>query len=137
MPDRSMPQFPEPDTSPFWESVKNEQLSYQQCNVCNTVVFYPRYACSSCGSGELVWKDSKGEGEIYTYSVVRQNRNPAFADLGAYVLAYVDLDEGFRMMTNVVGIKNPLTDIKIGQRVKVKFEKQESGEFPVPVFELI
>ena len=132
-----MPQFPEPDTLPFWEATKNEKLKYQQCSMCNSVVFYPRFACTHCGSDELEWKDSKGEGEIYTYSVVRQNRNPAFADLGAYVLAYVDLDEGFRMMSNIVGIKNPITDVKIGQRVKVKFEKQGSGEFPVPVFELI
>ena len=132
-----MPQFPEPDTLPFWEATKNEKLKYQQCNMCNSVVFYPRFACTHCGSDELQWKDSKGEGEIYTYSVVRQNRNPAFADLGAYVLAYVDLDEGFRMMSNIVGIKNPITDVKIGQRVRVKFEEQDSGEFPVPVFELI
>ena len=132
-----MPQFPEPDTLPFWEATKNEKLKYQQCNMCNSVVFYPRFACTHCGSDELEWKDSKGEGEIYTYSVVRQNRNPAFADLGAYVLAYVDLDEGFRMMSNIVGIKNPITDVKIGQRVRVKFEEQDSGEFPVPVFELI
>ena len=137
MSDRSMPQFPEPDTLPFWEATKNEKLKYQQCNMCNSVVFYPRFACTHCGSDELEWKDSKGEGEIYTYSVVRQNRNPAFADLGAYVLAYVDLDEGFRMMSNIVGIKNPITDVKIGQRVRVKFEEQDSGEFPVPVFELI
>ena len=80
MSDRSMPQFPEPDTLPFWEATKNEKLKYQQCSMCNSVVFYPRFACTHCGSDELEWKDSKGEGEIYTYSVVRQNRNPAFAD---------------------------------------------------------
>ena len=71
---------------------------------------------------------------MYTYSVVRQNRNPAFSDLGAYALAYIDLDEGFRMLSNVVGIGNPLTDVKIGQRVKVQFEKQDDGEYPVPLF---
>ncbi len=132
-----MPQFPEPDTLPFWEATKNEKLKYQQCSMCNSVVFYPRFACTHCGSDELEWKDSKGEGEIYTYSVVRQNRNPAFADLGAYVLAYVDLDEGFRMMTNIVDIKNLITDVRSGQRVKVKFENHDCGEFRVPVFELI
>jgi len=49
-------------------------------------------------------------------------------------LAYIDLDEGFRMMSNVVGIENPLTDVKIGQRVTVQFEEQDDGEYPVPVF---
>jgi uncharacterized OB-fold protein len=134
MPNRSMPQFPEPDTQPFWDATKNSELKYQQCNTCNEVVFYPRGMCPNCGSSDLAWKTSKGEGTVYTYSVVRQNRNPAFADLGAYALAYIDLDEGFRMLSNVVGIGNPLTDVKIGQRVKVQFEKQDDGEYPVPVF---
>ena len=134
MPNRSMPKFPEPDTQPFWEATKRGELTYQQCDVCNEIVFYPRGACTNCGSGELTWKVSKGEGTVYTYSVVRQNRNPAFSDLGAYALAYIDLDEGFRMLSNVVGIGNPLTDVKIGQRVKVQFEKQDDGEYPVPLF---
>ena len=54
--------------------------------------------------------------------------------LGAYAVAYVDLDEGFRMLTNVVGVADPTKDIKIGQRVKVQFEKQDSGDYPIPVF---
>jgi uncharacterized OB-fold protein len=49
----------------------------------------------------------------------------------------VDLDEGFRMLTNVVGVENPLTDVKIGQRVRVDFEKQDSGDYPIPVFKPI
>ena len=134
MPNRSMPQFPEPDTQPFWDATKNSELKYQQCNTCNEVVFYPRGMCTNCGSSDLAWKTSKGEGTVYTYSVVRQNRSPAFSGLGAYALAYIDLDEGFRMLSNVVGIGKPLTDVKIGQRVKVQFEKQDDGEYPVPVF---
>ena len=110
------------------------ELRYQRCNACNNVVFTPRAHCDKCGSLELMWQQSAGTGTIYTYSVVRQNRNPAFVDLGAYVVAYVDLDEGFRMMTNIVGIADPLKDVQIGQRVQVEFEPQDSGEYPVPVF---
>ena len=62
------------------------------------------------------------------------NRAPGFADLGAYSVAYVDLDEGFRMMTTIVGVEDQLTDIHIGQRVRVEFEKQDEGEYPIPVF---
>jgi len=131
---RPMPRFPEPDTQPFWEATKNSELKYQQCNVCSEIIFYPRGACTNCGSSDWEWKTSKGEGTVYTYSVVRQNRNPAFADLGAYALAYIDLDEGFRMLSNVVGVANPLTDVKVGQRVKVQFEQQEEGEYLIPVF---
>lgn len=134
---RPMPKFFEPDTQAFWDATKNEQLLYQQCNDCDTVVFTPRSHCTNCGSANLAEKVSSGEGTVYTYSVVRQNRNPAFADLGAYALAYIDLDEGFRMLSNVVGVANPLTDIQIGQRVKVKFEQQEEGEYLIPLFEPI
>ncbi|MDA0351019.1 MAG: OB-fold domain-containing protein [Chloroflexi bacterium] len=134
---RPMPKFFEPDTQAFWDATNDEQLVYQQCKACNEVVFTPRAHCTSCGSADLEQKTSKGDGTVYTYSVVRQNRNPAFADLGAYALAYIDLDEGFRMLSNVVGVANPQTDVKVGQRVKVKFEKQDEGEYLIPLFEPI
>ena len=79
-------------------------------------------------------QESKGEGTVYTYSVVRQNRMPAFAELGAYSVAYIDLDEGFRMMSTVTGVDDPVNEISIGMRVKVEFEEQDEGEYPIPVF---
>jgi len=78
-------------------------------------------------------KESKGQGTVYTYSVVRLNRHPAFAPLGPYAVAYVDLDEGFRILTNVVNVADPTTDVKIGQRVKVTWDDQESG-ISLPLF---
>ena len=134
MPNRPQPMFPEHDTQAFWDAAKNGQLTYQVCQDCNTVVFTPRAHCTDCGSERLDQRISKGAGTVYTYSVVRQNRVPAFAELGAYAVAYVDLDEGFRMMTNIVGVANPLTDVHCGQRVRVEFEAQESGDYLVPVF---
>ncbi len=134
---RPMPQFFEPDTQSFWDATKEKKLLYQDCVDCDEVVFTPRAHCTICGSDKLVEKESKGEGTVYTYSVVRQNRNPAFADLGAYALAYIDLDEGFRMLSNVVNVENPLTDVSIGQRVRVVFEEQEEGDYLIPLFEPI
>jgi uncharacterized OB-fold protein len=129
---RPQPRFPEPDTQPFYDATKEHRLTYQVCNSCKNVVFFPRAHCPACGSRDLGWKDSKGLGTVYTYSVVRLNRHPAFAPLGPYAVAYVDLDEGFRILTNIVGVTNPLTDVKIGQRVKLQWEDQESGiAFPM------
>lgn len=130
---RPQPQFPEKNTEPFWEGVKSHELRYQTCDDCGTVVFSPRLVCTSCGSSNLTWNVSKGEGTVYTYSVVRQNRMPGFIDLGAYSVAYIDLDEGFRMLSTVI-VDDPTTQIQIGQRVKVEFEPQEDGEYPIPVF---
>ncbi len=134
MPNKPQPAFPEPDTQEFWDATKDGRLVYQQCNDCSEVIFTPRAQCPTCGSSNVESKDSAGAGTVYTYSVVRQNRHPAFADLGAYAVAYVDLDEGFRMLTNIVGVDDPTTDIDVGMRVQVEFEAQESGDFPVPVF---
>lgn len=134
MPDRPMPAFPELDTQAYWEATKQKKLIYQQCNACQTVVFTPRAHCTNCGAGDLATKESKGEGKVYTFSVVRQNRQAAFAEMGAYSVAYIDLDEGFRMLSTVVGVADPTKDIEVGMRVKVDFEKQDSSEYLVPVF---
>ena len=134
MPNRPQPRFPEPNTAPYWDGAKHHELRYQTCNECAEVVFYPRAHCTSCGSADLAWQTSKGAGTVYTYSVIRQTRNPAFKDLGALAVAYVDLDEGFRMLTNVVGVGDPTKDVHCGQRVQVEFEEQDSGEYPIPVF---
>lgn len=134
MPSRPQPIFPEHDTKPYWDAVKQGRLTYQVCRACAAVVFTPRSHCTECGSEDLEVRESKGLGTVYTYSVIRQNRVPAFAELGAYALAYVDLDEGFRMLTNIVGVADPTKDVRIGQRVRVEFEAQDSGEYSVPVF---
>jgi len=131
---RPQPRFPEPDTQPFWEATKNHELKYQVCRGCSKVIFFPRRHCAHCGALESDWRTSKGEGAVYTYSVVRLNRSPAFRDLGPYAVAFVDLDEGFRILTNVVGVADPVKDVKIGMRVKVRWEDQEGG-VSLPLFE--
>ena len=134
MSNRPQPLFPEPNSEPFWEGVKAGELRYQTCNDCNTLVFNPREHCPNCLSNNLKWNLSKGEGEVYTFSIVRQNRVPGFVEMGAYCVAYIDLDEGFRMLSTVVGVANPLTDIHVGQRVRISFEPQDTGDYPIPVF---
>jgi uncharacterized OB-fold protein len=134
MANRPLPRFPEPDTQRFWEATREHKLTYPTCDDCGGIVFFPRRHCPACGSLSLTWHESKGLGTVYSYSVVRQNRNPSFKDLGAYAVAYVDLDEGFRIMTNVVGVADPTKDISIGQRVKVAWEDQEGGEVSLPLF---
>ena len=134
MANRPQPHFPEPDTKHYWEGVQAGELRYQTCIDCKAVKFYPTAHCQKCGGGNLSWNVSKGEGEVYTFSVVMLNRIPGFQELGAYAVAYVDLDEGFRMLTNVMVDGDPTQLVKIGQRVRVEYEKQESGEYPIPVF---
>jgi uncharacterized OB-fold protein len=132
---RPQPRFPEPDTQPFWEATKRHELTYQTCNRCNAVIFYSRSHCTKCGSSDSTRRVSKGQGTVYTFSVIMQSRHPAFAELGPYAVAYVDLDEGFRLMTNIVGVKEPIKDISCGMRVKLRWEDQGEGDLSLPMFE--
>lgn len=127
-----LPHFPEPDTQPFWEATKNHQLRYQLCDDCSGIVFHPRRHCTHCLSLNLSWKTSRGEGAIYTYSIVRSTYHPAFRSRVPYVVAWIDLDEGFRMLSNVVGIDDPAADVRVGQRVRVDWE--DHGDVSLPRF---
>ncbi|MBE3556949.1 MAG: OB-fold domain-containing protein [Firmicutes bacterium] len=131
--ERPLPRFPEPDTQAFWEATKGHTLRYQVCNQCGGLVFFPRRHCTHCTSVDLRWESSKGEGTLYTYTIIRQNGHPYFRAKLPYVIAYVDLDEGFRMMTELVGIDD-LSQLDCGKRVHLDWEEHE--EVNLPVFRL-
>ena len=126
---RPQPTLDEADTGPFWEATKQHELRYQVCDDCGGVVFYPRRHCPHCMSMKLSWKTSRGEGAIYTYTIIRQIGHPAFRELAPYVVAWIDLDEGFRMMSNVVGVD--VDNVHIGQRVRVTWEDQDGVSLPL------
>ena len=127
-PRRPLPTLLEPDTQPFWEATKNHELRYQVCDDCNKIVFYPRRHCPHCMGLNLSWKTSQGEGSVYTYTVIRQIAHPAFRERAPYIIAWIDLDEGFRMLSTVVG-----DEITIGQRVRVTWDDQEN-DISLPLF---
>jgi uncharacterized OB-fold protein len=81
--------------------------------------------------GDLQWKVSAGLGTIYSYSVVRLSYHPFFRTKVPYVVAYVDLDEGPRFLTNVTGIEDPLTEVSVGQRVELAWETHEELSIPL------
>ena len=126
---RPQPTLDEADTGPFWEATKQHELRYQVCDGCGGVVFYPRRHCPHCMSMKLSWKTSRGEGTVYTYTVIRQIGHPAFRELAPYVVAWIDLDEGFRMLSNVVGVD--VDNVHIGQRVRVTWEDQDGVSLPL------
>jgi len=131
---RPLPDATEDDTQAFWAATKDRRLTYQQCEDCGTVVFYPRRHCTGCTSGRLAWKDAKGTGTIYTYSVVRQSYHPFFRSQAPYVVAWIDLDEGPRLISNVIGVTQPDMSL-IGSRVAVEWEAHET--LSIPLFRLI
>ncbi len=130
---RPLPNLNDLDTGPFWRATKDKRLTYQQCSDCGALVFHPRRHCTGCLGGALQWKTSAGLGRVYTYSIVRQSYHPFFRQQVPYAVAWVDLDEGPRLVSNLVGVADPGRDIQIGMRVKVRWEAHEA--LCLPLFE--
>ena len=130
-PSRPLPRTDEHDTRAFWAATKNKQLTYQQCSSCNTVVFFPRRQCTGCTSGTLVEKVASGRGTVYTYSVVRQSYHPFFRKQVPYAVAWIDLEEGPRIQSNIVGVADPLKEVRCGLPVTVEWEEHEGLCIPL------
>jgi uncharacterized OB-fold protein len=119
-----------PDTRPFWDGCRAGQLLYQNCRSCGRVQFYPRTRCVGCSQPTLEWRRSAGAGTVHAVTVVYRAPSAAFQPDVPYAIALVDLDEGFRMMANVIGC-DPET-VAIGDQVRLIFEHR--GEVSLPQF---
>ncbi len=123
----------DPGSAPYWEALKEGRLVLKSCEGCGKAHFYPRELCPYCHSADLSWIEASGHGLIYSFTVCRRPAGPAFVDEVPYVVALIDLAEGPRMMSRVVG--DP-TKVAIGQHVKVLFERQPDG-LVLPFFESV
>jgi uncharacterized OB-fold protein len=112
------------ENEPFWNATAQGKLLVKRCTACGEAHHYPRTLCPFCFSDKTEWTEGSGRGTIYTFSVMRRAAEP-------YVMAYVTLDEGPTMMTNIVDCD--FDALKIGQKVKVVFKPSEGGA-PVPMF---
>lgn len=116
---------PTPESQPFWEAAARGTLLLRHCSDCERSFHYPRSHCPLCGSTRTGWRQAAGEGVIYTCSISHRAEPP-------YCIAYVALDEGPIVLTNIVNA--PLAAIRIGQRVKVVFVPAADGR-AIPMFE--
>ena len=119
------------DAKLYWKAAAEDHLIFKCCQSCAHVHFPPRYLCPQCWSENLQWIKSKGLGTVYSLTIMRRAPMPEFETNIPYVVALVDLDEGPRMMANIVG--ENATDTQIGQRVAVCFEPRGDG-MKVPQF---
>lgn len=113
-----------PETAPYWEAAERGELLVKTCSACGKAHYYPRTLCPFCFSADTRWEKAKGTGRVYSYSVMRRAAVP-------YVMAYVTLDEGVTMMTNIVDCD--VDDVSIDDRVAVVFKATEGGP-PIPCF---
>ena len=94
---------PTPETQPFWDGCAAGELRIQRCADCGRPYFYPRPVCPACGSRDVEWFTASGRATLYSY-VINHRPAPGFEDDAPYAIAVVELDEGPRMMTSIVGL---------------------------------
>jgi uncharacterized OB-fold protein len=123
----------DPESAPYWSALKENRLILKHCRDCGRHHFYPRALCPHCHSDALEWSDARGTGSIYSFTVARRPAGPAFKADAPYVVAVIDLDEGARMMTNIV--TDNVDAVRIGQRVAVQFDAV-TDEDTLPKFRL-
>ena len=116
LPPEDMPDF----HRPFWVALKAHELRVQKCEDCGTLRYVPKEICAACGSARCEWTPVSGRGSVYTYTVIHRGPTPAYQADAPYVIAHVELDEGPRMISNLIGCDPK--DVRIGMPVEAVFE---------------
>src|SRR5450759_1750095 len=91
-----------PDSQAYWDGARQDRLMIRKCKTCGELHFMPRYLCPSCWSTELEWIQASGYGKVHSFTVIRRPSLPSFAERVPYVVALIDLDEGPRMLANIL-----------------------------------
>ena len=130
---KPLPQ-PTPWSKPFWEGCKKHSLLIQKCQDCQTVIFYPKMFCPDCLSSNIEWIKASGRGKVYSYMTVYSYQPTEFQEDLPYVVAVIELEEGVRLMSNI--IECPPEKLKCDMEVEVVFE-DVTEEITLPKFRAI
>lgn len=120
---------PDGDSKFYWESCQKEKLMIQQCMDCDEHIFYPRIVCPHCMSDQLNWVEASGRGKIYSYTIARRGAGPAFSQDAPYVVALVELDEGVRILSNIIEVD--VEEVHCEMKVQALFQDREGMKIPM------
>lgn len=118
----------------FWQGVREGRLVIQRCTTCGTLRHYPQPMCPACRALGFDWAPVSGRGEIYSYTIAHRAFHPAWQAHVPYAIATIELDEGVRMVCDLLG--TPIEAVRIGARVEVHFEDMP-GQGVMPRFRLV
>ena len=116
---------------PHWDGCREGVLRVQRCDACGSYEFIPQAVCTKCQADELGWGESSGRGSVYSHTTVHRPPRPEFD--APYVVAIVELEEGWHMLTNLVDCRPE--EVAIGLPVEVDF-RAVSDEITLPCFRL-
>jgi len=123
----------QPESDFYWEKAKAHELWLRKCVDCNKAYFYPRDFCPKCGNYNVTWIRASGRGTLYTFAIVERAPIPSFRDSVPFIVAMVDLEEGPRFPTNIVGVNAKPENLSIGMEVEVTF-RDLNDEVTLPLF---
>jgi uncharacterized OB-fold protein len=124
---------PTPETKEFWDSLKQHSIRIQRCQDCRDFYFYPRPFCPNCYSSNVAWENVSGKGKLETY-VINHRPAPGFQDDAPYVIAVVTLDEGPRMMTNLVNVEPEPEHLPVDLPLEIVYD-DVTDEITLPKFQ--
>lgn len=121
---REIPQ-PTPESQPFWDGAVHGELRIQRCNQCEQFWFPPSNRCQRCWSEDVTWRAVSGHAELYTFTVFRRAYSPSLKEQLPYVVGIVELEEGPRLVTNIVGCEPE--EVRVGMPLRVVFRDIGDG----------
>jgi uncharacterized OB-fold protein len=131
---RPLPHPVTPEAKPYWDGAREGKLMLPRCEACGKPFFYPRVLCPACGSRAITWIQATGRGRLHSFEIAHQILNKAFTVRPPVVLAMVELDEGPRLLTNLVNVEPDPGAIRCEMPVEVVFEKL-TDEISLPMFQ--
>ena len=120
------------DTQPFWDGCARGELLLQRCSACGSVRHPPSPICANCLSDKHAWVPASGRGKVYTFVVVRETRARGWDKMVPYVIAVVELEEGPRMLSNLVNVEPDA--VRIEMPVEATFAELD-GTTKLPLFQ--
>lgn len=131
---RPLPTPMTPEAKPYWDGLRDGKLMLPKCGDCESAFFYPRIACPHCHSRNVGWIQASGKGTLYSFQIGYRAFNPAFKIKPPYILAMIQLEEGPRILSNLINIEPDPAIVKCDMPVEVVFEKQ-TDEVTIPLFQ--
>jgi uncharacterized OB-fold protein len=131
---RPLPQPITPEARPYWDGTRDGRLMLPKCQQCGRAFLYPRVACPFCASRQIAWIQASGRGRLYSFEIAHQILNRAFKVKPPVVLAMVELEEGPRMLTNLVNVAPDPKALRCDMPVEVVFERM-THEISLPLFQ--
>ena len=132
--DRPLPSPITPEAKPFWDGCRAEKLMLPRCEECGHVFFYPRVLCPRCHSRRVGWMQASGRGTLHSFEIAHQAFQKAWKIKPPYVLAMVQLEEGPRLMSNLINVEPSPKAIRCDMPVEVVFTKV-SDDVTLPLFQ--